>query len=322
MFGGLMRLAIAAGGDEKFVLPLAVTLFSALTHLRQGVGVDLFIIDGGMKPSSIDRLRAILEPFSSHTAIHLVAPRLDILQRRQLPMGRHGAMTYLRLLLPDSLPPSVERVLYLDSDLLIRDSLDELWNEVNWKTAIAGVPDYSAPLVSSDAALPNWEELGLPPKAPYINAGVLVMNLRLWRSNNYSEAILEYNTKYRRLNRYADQDGINAVLCCSCQALDTKWNVPAYIEFDRLVERLDPSPTKGRVKANPRELIEHGSILHFIGSRKPWTLGLASRTQDEWLQCMRETGWFRGRYLSYLRTALPLRLDWVLRKAVRGLRHK
>jgi hypothetical protein len=37
---------------------------------------------------------------------------------------------------------------------------------------------------------------------------------------------------------------------------------------------------------------------------------------------MKATGWFRGRYLSYLRTALPLRLDWVLRKAVRGLRRK
>jgi lipopolysaccharide biosynthesis glycosyltransferase len=317
---GLMRLAIAAGGDEKFALPLAVTLYSALTHLRKGVGVDLFVIDGGMKPGSIDRLRTILQPFSSQATIHIIAPRLDVLQRRPLPLGRHGAMTYLRLLLPDSLPPSVERVLYLDSDLLIRDSLDELWDEVNWQSAIAGVPDFSAPLVSSDAALPNWKELGLPAQAPYINAGVLVMNLQLWRSNNYSEAILEYNIKYRNLNRYADQDGINAVLCGSCQALNARWNVPAYIEFDRIYEQLDPSPTKGRVKANRHELIESGSILHFIGSRKPWTFGLASGTQDEWLRCMKDTGWFRGRYLSYLRTALPLRMDRVLRKTVRGLR--
>jgi lipopolysaccharide biosynthesis glycosyltransferase len=317
-----MRLAIAAGGDDKFVLPLSVTLFSALTHLRQDVGVDLFIIDGGMKPGSIDRLRSVLQPFSSRATIHIIAPRLDVLQRRPLPLGRHGAMTYLRLLLPDSLPPGVERVLYLDSDLLIRHSLDELWNEVAWETAIAGVPDFSGPLVSSYTALPNWEELGLPPEAPYINAGVLAMNLRLWRSNNYSEAILEHNAKYRGLNRYADQDGINAVLCCSCQALDLKWNVPAYLEFDRLYERLDSSSSKGRVKANPRELIEHGSILHFIGSRKPWGLGLASRTQDEWLTCMKSTGWFRGRYLSYLRSTLPLRFDWVLRKTVRGLGRK
>ena len=41
--------------------------------------------------------------------------------------GRGVPKMYQRLVAPDLLPTDVERVLYLDGDLLIRDQLDEIW---------------------------------------------------------------------------------------------------------------------------------------------------------------------------------------------------
>jgi lipopolysaccharide biosynthesis glycosyltransferase len=174
--------------------------------------------------------------------------------------------------------------------------------------------------VSGKAGLPNWRELGLPPDAPYINAGVLLMNLTAWRARGYGAKVVEYAQKTAAINRYADQDGINALLCRECKLLDLRWNVPAYIEFDRLFRPLEDSPVKARVAADRGGWLTAAGIVHFIGNRKPWGRGLASRSQAEWLWYCRRSGWFRGDPWGYARLVAPIWADAVARRTVRAAR--
>src|SRR5512135_2358669 len=87
---------------------------------------------------------------------YVSSPPLDFLRRGTLPLGGLSPMAYLRLLLPAALPPKVTHALYLDSDLLVRSDLTELWDQRPTVDAIAGAPDYASPTVSGRDGTPNW----------------------------------------------------------------------------------------------------------------------------------------------------------------------
>ncbi len=314
----MSRIVIATGADEVFALPLAVTLFSAAERLRPDEGCDVYVLDGGLTEPTRGRLVRTVANAGRDVTLHFVRPRLDVLAG--VPLGRFGPMTYLRVLVPESLPPEVSQAIYLDSDLLVQDSLQGLWAERSDGHAIAAVPEYGGPCVSAPACLPNWAELGLPADARYINAGVLVMNLDWWRREGVARRILEHCQRYRALNRYADQDGVNAVLCQVCKPVDLRWNVPAYIEFDALFHSMDPSWVTAAVAPRRAELLNTGGIIHFIGRRKPWGRGLACRTQRRWLAAMVRSGWFAGDPWGRLKTLLPIWVDYPLRHGVRLVR--
>ncbi|MDY3558315.1 glycosyltransferase family 8 protein [Gemmata sp. JC673] len=309
------RIVIVSGADEAYALPLAVTLFSVAERLRPTEAADIYVLDGGFTERSRDRFRRVLAATGRDVTIKFLQPQLKLLEG--VPPGRMGAMAYLRVLIPDSLPPEITHAIYLDSDLLVQDSLADLWHERSEAHAIAAVPDYGGPQVSSPACLPNWSELGLPPDAPYINTGVLVMNLKWWRSENVGRRILDHSIRFRELNRYADQDGVNAVLCRECKTIDLRWNVPAYLEFDSVFAITDASWVKDLVAPQREERLDRGAIVHFIGNRKPWKRGLASRMQRRWLAAMARSGWFAGDPFGRLRLSLPIWADYRLRGAVR-----
>jgi lipopolysaccharide biosynthesis glycosyltransferase len=314
----MSRIVLAAGADEAFSLPLAVTLFSAAERLRPGQACDVYVLDGGLTGPTRQRLTRTIAATGADVRLQFVRPKLDVLA--DVPVGRFGPMTYLRVLLPDSLPAEVTQVIYLDSDLLVQDSLHGLWDLRSDAHAIAGVPDYGGPHVSDPACLPNWKELGLPADAPWVNAGVLVINLAWWRAEGVSRRILDHCQRYRALNRYADQDGVNAVLCRACKTVELRWNVPAYIEFDTIFERIDPSWVAAAVAPRRAEFLDSGAVIHFIGGRKPWGRGLASRAQRRWLAALARSGWFAGDPLGRLKLLLPIWADFPLRRGVRLLR--
>jgi hypothetical protein len=66
---------------------------------------------------------------------------------------------------------------------------------------------------------------GLSPSTPYCNTGVMVMNLKRWRTEEIARGALEYIRKFPQCVRYPDQDGLNAVLAGAWGLLDPKWNV-------------------------------------------------------------------------------------------------
>jgi lipopolysaccharide biosynthesis glycosyltransferase len=314
----MSRLVIATGADEAFALPLAVTLFSAAERLEPTEAADVYVLDGGLSGPTRERLLRTLAATGRDLTVRFVQPQLKVLAG--LPAGRFGPMAYLRVLVPESLPPDVAHAVYLDSDLLVQDSLRGLWAERSDGHAIAAVPDYGGPQVSAPACLPNWADLGLPADAPYINTGVLVMNLGWWRAEGIGRRILDHCHRYRDLNRYAEQDGVNAVLCRVCKPIDLRWNVPAYLEFDALFHQIDPSWVKTAAAARRAELLTAGAVIHFIGGRKPWGRGLASQTQRRWLAAMTRSGWFTGEPLGLLKTLLPIWVDYPLRHGVRFVR--
>ncbi len=118
-----------------------------------------------------------------------------------LKVNLHFATSaYYRLL-----PPAhnqEEKLLYLDSDLLIRGSLREVW-ETN-------IEEYYLAAVQSPGI--KWhQDLGVSRESGYFNSGVMLINLKKWRETDFSRKVIDYIAAHPNAIWFADQCGLNAL---------------------------------------------------------------------------------------------------------------
>ncbi|WP_414575270.1 glycosyltransferase family 8 protein [Anabaena sp. CCY 9402-a] len=310
-------LVVVCGADNNYAMPLAVTLYSALVNLEKGCTLYLYIIDGGITDQSKQRIQRVLNV--EHIDLHLqwISPsNLTSLSHIKTPDWVSVA-TYLRLLIPDILPEIFKKAIYLDSDLLVKGNLKNLWNQEIANYALLACTDLVIPCVSSSLGIINYKELGLTPDTPYFNAGVLVMNLPKWREEEISEKVWHYFSENADYVRMGDQEGLNAVLANKWGKLNPKWNVISHI---LCYESWKDSPFKEEIRHIKDELIHKPDIVHFAGVAKPWKIGCDHPAQLQWIHHLQASGWFQTTESIVWFTKWFLRYySWQLKVLIRKL---
>lgn len=174
-----------------------------------------------------------------------------------------SAGTYLRLALPGLLP-EVDRILYMDADVLVRESLAPLWEtpmEGMLLAAVKGAVNLSDKW-EWNSERPYWHLLS-GAKGGYINAGVTLLHLSEIRKRGL-------DARWHELTRekfyYQDQDILNMTCQGAISYLPPKYNRLAYLEdndFGQFVE--EGIYTREEV----REAVQSPAIIHYAGD-KPW----------------------------------------------------
>jgi lipopolysaccharide biosynthesis glycosyltransferase len=177
---------------------------------------------------------------------------------RGLPtVGFTGKATWYRIFLPE-LHPGLDRILYLDSDLLVLDSLAPLWETDltgNWVAAVTNV--------FQDDHLDRPAELGLSGPEVYFNAGVLLLNLAEMRADGCTEALLAYGIENAERPSWRDQDALNVVLGSRRLGLHPRWNcMNSILLFPRAADVFGPEAV-----AEARERCGRALQEHFAASR-------------------------------------------------------
>lgn len=176
--------------------------------------------------------------------------------------GFTGKATWYKIFLPDLLPDSVDRVLYLDADLIVADSLLPLWETPLEASYLAAVTNVLPPIYRDRA-----RELGLPDDKAYFNAGVMMMNLRLMREERCSQALVGYGVEHSTELVLRDQDTLNVVLGRRRKQLHPRWNcMNALLVYPESKDLLGAEAVQ-EARAQP-------AIRHFEGpdDNKPWHL--------------------------------------------------
>src|SRR5690242_6403866 len=110
-----VALPLACAINESYVLPLAVLLESVKRHLRPGIHPTLYLLHCGISKAALGLISSIVETRS-------IVPPADLVAAAPRNARLSPEATF-PLLLADLLPPSLERVLFLDADLLALDDL-------------------------------------------------------------------------------------------------------------------------------------------------------------------------------------------------------
>jgi lipopolysaccharide biosynthesis glycosyltransferase len=238
-------------------------------------------------------------------------------QSAAFPNRKFHRSCWYRMLLPELLP-SMQRVLYLDSDMIVRESVDEIWRADLGNRPIAAVINPFYPF------FPDYHvsHLGLAPGSPYYNSGVLVMDLDRMRRAGFCDQVRAYAREHPD-NLYPEQDALNALYQHEVLALHPRWNAQSTM-FELDADEL-PFPTEqvADVRTNP-------AIVHYIGPYKPWRYLCTHPLRHLYLEHRSQTPWpleaFPDRTLrSWLLRRLPIgwRYRWTvlegaLRRALRG----
>lgn len=194
--------------------------------------------------------------------------------------GFTGKGSWYRIFLPELLP-DVERVLYLDVDLLVLASLLPLFELEFGDALVAAVTNVFEP-----AHVHRPAALGLGGPEAYFNAGVLLLNLRGMRAHRTTAQLLEYGVGHAEELLWRDQDALNVVLADHRLELPPRWNC-----MNSVVDFPQSSAVFGR--AAVEDARSNPAIRHYEGPSlcKPWHFLADPEMQDLYVGFRRRTPW-------------------------------
>ena len=173
---------------------------------------------------------------------------------RDWPAMRWSRAIYYRLILPDLLP-DLEKIIYLDSDLLVLRDLSELFD-----TPFDGA---SCMAVVTKVSHDHTRLLGIPPER-YFNSGVLVFSPVRWKLAGCAGRFKECIANYADRIKYPDQDILNLVFQSQVRFLHPRWNI--------ITSTFRNEPVACYTAEQIMDALAHPGIAHFTGSHKPWRL--------------------------------------------------
>lgn len=240
--------------NSNYINPLKVMLKSLFLN-NPGESFFIYLIHSGIT----DEETGDLISFAQTDGQRLIPVKISPEQFRGAPeIFHYPKEMYYRLLAFQVLPRELDRILYLDPDILVLNpvrELDELSLDGYLYAAayhdIVSVPELNKIRLSSydmDA---------------YYNSGVLLMNLKLQRSQVKEEEVFSFVEQHRKQLILPDQDILNALFAKRIKALDEKiYNYDArYYQFYRL-------GSNGLFDMG--YILRHTVFLHFCGKKKPW----------------------------------------------------
>ena len=284
-------LTVIYFASDLFAEPCGVSIASLLDSNREFDTVSVYVMENGMTPGSRERLERIVESFGR--TLHFI-PMPD--PQKYFGDSRFTVRTlghtFGRMIVGDCLPKTVSRVLCLDSDMLVLDSLMELWNTDLQGCYVAGVD--SAP---GEAMMKKT--LHMEAGSLYCNGGLFLMDLNAIRRDGMEEKYKAYISQAfdagQCLGAY-EEEVINR--CCDGHMLrlHPRYNlmtvnlVMGYDDFVRF---------RGAVNYYSRQEMEEAAknpaILHAINTfyvrKRYWEQGSDSPYADRYLYYREMTPW-------------------------------
>jgi len=238
--------------DEAYI-PYLNVMLSSLLHSNPDQRFRVWLLHTSVRDAAVEETRRILGARSQLVMV----PARDIGIDDAPVSGRYPREMYYRIFAARYLPKTLDRVLYLDPDIVVLGDISELY-----RLPLDGYYFAAASHVGRFLNSVNSARLDMAEDSPYINSGVLLMNLALLRREQNFEQVFAFIDSHRRALLLPDQDVISSLYGEKILALDPlRYN---------MTERLF---AKAALTGKPLALDwvrENTVILHYCGRNKPW----------------------------------------------------
>jgi lipopolysaccharide biosynthesis glycosyltransferase len=279
-------IEVFLAADARCVLGAAATMRSMIDSAPSGTPFRFHLMchevatDDRRKLASVPRtdephVRVQLGTFEAARTAHLIRSKLVT------------HTTYSSLFVGDLMPSEVTRCIKVDTDVIFRRDVTELWRTPLGNHVIGAVSD------PGDEAVKRYQKrLGLKEQR-YFNAGIQLIDLTRWRARNVRDRALKIAEQIGDALILHDQDALNCALEGDWLALDWHWNVWV----------IDPELRK-----------DSAAVIHYMGAPKPWHADYDRRFQTAFVESLDRTPFAGmrpanplglGAYLTRLRRWIP-----------------
>lgn len=305
---------ILCSTDHHYIMPTSVMLTSLLSHNAESDIHIHVMIDQSVTETDCNSLRKVAATASNtFISFYLLEPELFV----GFPLGEdyqsqhiQSMAAYYRLYASKVLPLSVNKIIYLDGDIIVRSSLRELWDtNLGDEIPIAGIPD------AENSTVGHYNRLKYPMELGYFNSGVLLINLDYWRKHNVLDDFLNIISEKRPVLRCHDQDVLNYLFRENKLMLPVKYNMQNCFLYRRELVPL-PWTLDDQIAEGQKQPV----IIHFVTTPKPWHSDCHHpykaefeyyRNKTEWKD-IREKRFYQGRrrlYWTVVKLAIKLGLS-------------
>lgn len=240
--------------DSNYVTPLC-TMLSSLIRSNPRTAFDIYVAYAHLTEADFQRIGKAVDGSGSRI-IGIRVP--DSLFEKAPVLKRITKATYYRLFASMYLPETLERILYIDPDTLILRDISALYHLPFGDNFFAGCTH-----MNSFTNFVQTARLGMSPKNAYINAGILLINLRALRAFFSPNDVFDFVERHASTLFLADQDVLNALYGDRILPLDAE----VYNCDERVYRRI----LKKFGKAGAESLVRQKTcILHYDGKYKPW----------------------------------------------------
>lgn len=251
-----MNFPIVLATDKNYLVPTYVAISSLLRHLdaKMKDRIDIYILCS----SSIDNNQK--EYFNKlHKNIYFEEVHLSKLNLSD-EIDYVSMATYYRLLIPEKFR-QYDKCLYLDSDIVVVGDITPLVQMEFGNNLIIGCKNYFSKECYTDFYKQRCRECGIDSLDTYVNAGVLLINIKELRNEEIGITMLQDVSK--NTYRYNDQDIINKYFYGKIGLMSAKYNfMVQYLKRMEIISKV--------LKEDLYEVVKEPVIIHYSTKKKPW----------------------------------------------------
>jgi|AntRauTorckE6833_2_1112554.scaffolds.fasta_scaffold04047_3 lipopolysaccharide biosynthesis glycosyltransferase len=273
----MQDINIFLASDDNYAQHLGVVLCSIFENRKDNYVIDIYIIDGGLSKESKGRLEELEEKYNFK--IRYLNAKKEIF--KNYPKLSHwGDIIYNKLLI-DKLLPDLDKILYLDCDLVVLGDIRELYNTKLEGKLLAAAErsekEFLKERVVKDKRITS-----------YFNAGVLLFNLKEFRKKKIGKKCLKFIENNAQEVSYPEQDALNYVVEDNFIELAHKYNF---------------------LVANPmKKSFKKPFIIHYNSKIKPWHQININPYNKYYIKYLSKSPWkenakkykFRGKLRKYI----------------------
>lgn len=237
--------------DLNYMNFMLTTALSVLDNIKSGRRLCFHLLHQNLSKSNLSFIFKMLSKYNNVQVFFYPESELNL---PEISASRYGKAALYRMVLAQALPASINKVIYLDSDLLVFDDLSKLWGVSLDNNIAAAVVNLSSK---------PCKEVELEPEN-YFNSGVMVIDLKKWKESNISSLAVEAINE--KQYRYLDQAVLNSILQNRWLKLPIKWNM----ESDIFAYGNSKKEHVYHKAESINSALKKPGIIHFTGPRKPW----------------------------------------------------
>ena len=254
-------IQIVCATDDNYAPYCGVMLTSVFENNKDREVSAYILVDKSLQEKQQRRFKKLSEKYGVEITFVLVDKSFFEqfpLKGDSINIKHWSIVTYYRLYVEDLLPKDVNKVLYLDCDIIVDRSLGELF-DMDWDGySVGAIPDMCT----------EWQEyydrLGYDRSYGYFNAGVLFMNLDYWRTHSIGQKCIDFlSSNYDRIFNN-DQDVLNVITRDSKRTLPVSYNYQMQLCMPYFFNTFNENMKKDVLET------KSPNIIHYAAELKPW----------------------------------------------------
>jgi len=226
-------ISIVSVCDNHYAILLVALIKSIEVNHHTSENIDFYVVSDKISP----QIKSRIDKSINKSIINIIWLEMEacIPKQFELPTDKtsYPVKIYMKLFIPYFMPQHLEKIIFLDVDMIMLEDVSTLWHIDLGDKIVAVVQDQFVKVMGNWGGVRNYEAFNLTADTKYFNTGLLVFNTKKWLELDLTTQVIKCTNDNREFVVFGDQYAINAILANQWKELDQSWNRFAYSEEER-----------------------------------------------------------------------------------------